>query len=196
MLIALEGSSPTIRGENNRKYYVWEAYQTTKETPDKLYEPGPAAISWGFSGINIRTMADAATGYIKSHSSSIFLIGWSRGAAACIQTALDLKRVNYGRNIEAMFLFDAVDQDGSTGDFLNFVPDNVENCYHAMAVGKSRFDRMLFPTCGKTFAPSVNFVKKDFNTSHGGVAGTEGGAKGDDGSHAWMWRYMRHHRLV
>ena len=33
MLVCLEGSSPTIFGENNYKYYVWEAYLTTRETP-------------------------------------------------------------------------------------------------------------------------------------------------------------------
>ncbi len=57
MLIALEGSSPTIRGENNYLYYIWEIYQNTLQTT-KRYIEGPAAISWGPSGVNIRTMAD------------------------------------------------------------------------------------------------------------------------------------------
>ncbi len=64
MLVAMEGSSPTILGENNRKYYVWLAYLTTKQNP-ALYIPGPAAISWSFSAINIRTMANEATRFIK-----------------------------------------------------------------------------------------------------------------------------------
>ena len=64
MLIALEGSSPTIRGENNRKYYVWEIYQNTNHAG--IYVPGPAAISWGPSGINIRKMANKATTFIKA----------------------------------------------------------------------------------------------------------------------------------
>lgn len=193
MLVALEGSSPTIRGENNRKYYVWEAYQNTKQAPNRIYVPGPAAISWGPSGINIRKMANKATEFIKGHSGPIFLIGWSRGAAACVQTALDLQRSGYSQNIQALFLFDAVDQDGSTSDFLNFIPGNVVNAYHAIATGKSWMDRQLFPTCARTAAPSVNLVTKDFNTTHGGVAGA---GDTDAGSHEWMWNHLRSHGVV
>jgi pimeloyl-ACP methyl ester carboxylesterase len=194
MLIALEGSSPTIRGENNRKYYVWTAYQTTKQSP-KIYVPGPAAVSWGLSGINIRTMSDQATSLITSNSGPIFLVGWSRGAAACVQVALDLKRAGFNRNIEALFLFDPVDQDGSTGDFLNLVPSNVTNCYRARATDKGGINGILFPTCANNHEAGVNYVTADFNTSHGGIAGTEGAA-GDKGSKAWMWGHMARHGVV
>ena len=186
MLIALEGSSPTIRGENNYKYYVWDVYRDTKELP-KIYKEGPAAISWGPSPINIRKMADAATAFIRGGSGKIFLIGWSRGAAACIQVALDLSRAGYARNIDAMFLFDAVDQDGSTSDFLNFIPGNVVTVYHAVATKKSWTDSKLFPTCGNTADPKVKVVSKNFNTSHGGIAGA---GKNDAGSREWMWGHL------
>ncbi len=195
MLIALEGSSPTIRGENNRKYYVWEAYQTTKQSP-KIYVPGPATVSWSLSGINIRTMADKATQLAKSDSGPIFLIGWSRGGAACIQAALDLKRGGFARKIEAMFLFDPVDQDGSTADFLDTIPSNVENCYRARATKKEGIWGKVFPTCGNKIEAGVNYVSADFNTSHGGIAGTEGGPKGDAGSKGWMWNHMTKHGVV
>lgn len=194
MLVALEGSSPTISGENNYKYYVWDVYRDTLQSP-KIYKEGPAAVSWGPSPINIRKMADAATGFIRRNSGPIFLIGWSRGAAACIQVALDLNRGNYANNIEGMFLFDAVDQDGSTSDFLNYVPGNVTNCYHAIATKKSWADRQLFPTCGRTWHGSVNMVTKNFNTSHGGIAGTAGD-DGDAGSREWMWGHLRRHGVL
>jgi pimeloyl-ACP methyl ester carboxylesterase len=190
MLIALEGSSPTIRGENNRKYYVWEAYQTTSHA--SLYVPGPAAISWGPSPVNIRKMADKATRFINANSGSVFLIGWSRGAAACIQVAHDLKRSG-NTKIEALFLFDAVDQDGSTNSDLNFIPDSVVNAYHAIATDKSWVDGKLFPTCGRTAAAGVNLVARNFHTSHGGIAGAGGS---DAGSKEWMWNYMRTHGVV
>lgn len=192
MLVAMEGSSPTIFGGNNYKYYVWQAYLQTLQTP-KLYIEGPAAVSWGPSGVNIRKMANEATTYIRRNSGPIFLIGWSRGAAACVQVALDLQRSGFERNIEALFLFDAVDQDGSTNDFLNYIPGNVENAYHAIATGKSRGDRILFPTCARVAASSVHHVEKPFNTTHGGVAGA-----GDDdkGSRIWMWTKLRHHGVV
>jgi len=198
MLVALEGSSPTIRGENNFKYYVWQAYQSTKQEP-KTYEKGPAAISWGWSEINIRKMANHACEFIRQNSGEIFLIGWSRGAAACIQVALDLDRLPRGdtlagKTIKAMFLFDAVDQDGSTPDFLNFIPKNVNTVYHAIATKKSWLDRKIFPTCGRTAAPNVNVVSKEFNTSHGGIAGS--GDQGDAGSKDWMWGNMRNEGVM
>ena len=195
MLVAMEGSSPTIRGENNRKYYVWMAYQTTKQSP-KIYIPGPATISWSLSEINVRTMSDDATRFIRANSGPIFLIGWSRGAAACIQIALDLKRSGFNRNIEAMFLFDPVDQDGSTADFLNTIPNNVANCYRARATNKTGIWARVFPTCGNIAETGVNYVPQDFNTSHGGIAGTEGGTRGDAGAGNWMWGNMARHGVI
>lgn len=185
MLVALEGSSPTIFGENNYKYYVWQAYLVTKES-NSIYVPGPAAISISTSGINIAKMADKACSYIRGHSGKVSLIGWSRGAAACIQVAHNLKGTS--NKIDAMFLFDAVDQDTSTNSDLNFIPDSVTNVYHAIATKKSWMDRQIFPTCGKQAANGVSLNKRDFHTSHGGVAGA-----GDDdaGSKLWMWDKLR-----
>lgn len=195
MLIAMEGSSPTILGENNYKYYVWDAYQQTKQS-SKLYIPGPATVSWALSEINIRTMADNATAYIRANEGPIYLVGWSRGGAACVQVALDLKRSGFGRSIDALFLFDPVDQDGSTADFLNTVPGNVTNCYHAEALVKEGIWASVFPTCAKKFESGVNYVPGKFNTTHGGIAGTEGGAKGDGGSGSWMWGCMVLHGVI
>ena len=195
MLGALEGSSPTIFGENNNKYYVWIAYMQTKQG-NKIYIPGPATISTVGSLINIRKMADKAVQFIKGFDSPIHLIGWSRGAAACIQVALDLKRAGYEKKIEAMFLFDPVDQDGSTGDFLNTIPNNVTNCYRARATKKEGIWATIFPTCGNLHEDGVNYVSRDFNTTHGGIAGTEGGTRGDDGAGNWMWTNMATHGVV
>jgi pimeloyl-ACP methyl ester carboxylesterase len=187
MLIALEGSSPTINGENNRKYYVWQAYQLTTQ-PLKIYKEGPAALSFEGSAINIRKMADAATAFIKASavSDKVFLVGWSRGAAACIQVAHDLKRSGAAR-VDAMFLFDAVDQDTSTNSDLNFIPDSVVNVYHAIATKKDWKDKIIFPTCGTVAAQGVNLFAQNFNATHGGIAGS-----GDDaGSRDWMWTRMK-----
>jgi len=59
----------------------------------------------------------------------IFLAGHSRGGAAVIFAAHDLKKM--GVKVEAMFLFDAVNR-----IFDNLrnsdIPDNVKECYHAI----------------------------------------------------------------
>ena len=190
MFIALEGSAPVIEGGNNElrpryeNYYVQRAY---RQAPNpKMYHQGPAAGSFGISQINIRVMADAATAFIRQNSGKIFLIGWSRGAAACIQVAHDLKRAG-NTKIDAMFLFDPVDMDTSTNSDLNFIPDSVINAYHATATQKSNFIN-IFPTCGRNNAAGVNVERGYFNCSHGGIAG---GPDGDAGAGAWMWNFMR-----
>jgi hypothetical protein len=194
MLIGLEGSSPTSAGVNNYKYYVWQAYQETVQRPI-LYKEGPSALSTGWHSINIKTMSDAATIFINGNSGKVCLIGWSRGAAACIQVAHNLNRSSDGKKIDAMFLFDAVDQDTSTSSDLNFIPNSVVNVYHAVATNKSWLDRRIFPTCGLTHGSTVNFVRRDFNVSHGEIAGTAG--KGaDGGSRDWMWNFMSREGVI
>jgi pimeloyl-ACP methyl ester carboxylesterase len=190
MIIALEGSSPTIAGENNYKYYVWDYYLKSVQSP-KIYEPGPATFSMGGSDINIRKMANKATAFINQNQGKIFLIGWSRGAAACIQTAHDLNAS--GKQVDAMFLFDAVDRDTSTSSNLNYIPGNVVSAYHAIATGKNWFWGAIFSTCGKTAAPGVNLVKKEFNVSHGAIAGTE---NNDGGSKDWMEVFLKSEGVI
>jgi len=193
MLIALDGSAkttdPTKYAAEYYNYYVAQAYRSTREA-NKIYVQGPGALSFGISGNNIRKMADKATAFIRSHSDDgrIYLIGWSRGAAACIQVAHDIKRSAGNTKIDALFLFDAVDQDTSTSSDLNFIPDSVGTAYHAIATKKSWLDRRIFPTCGKTAANGVNLVAREFNASHGGIAG---GSDGDAGSQEWMWNHLR-----
>ena len=193
MLIALDGSAkttdPAKYAAEYHNYYVAQCYRATKES-HKIYVQGPGVLSTIFNNINIRKMADKATAFIRANSTDdrIFLIGWSRGAAACIQVAHDLKRGTGNTKISALFLFDAVDQDGSTSSDLNFIPDSVTNAYHAIAIKKNFGDRLLFPTCGKTAASGVNLVKREFNASHGGIAG---GSDGDAGSKDWMWSHLQ-----
>lgn len=193
MLIALDGSAkttdPTKYAAEYYNYYVAQAYRATRES-NKIYVQGPGVLSHSGSGINIRKIADKATQFIRSNSGDgrIYLIGWSRGAAACIQVAHDIKRAAGNTKIDAMFLFDAVDQDTSTSSDLNFIPDSVTNVYHAISTKKNLLDRIIFPTCGKTAANGVNLVKREFNATHGGIAG---GSGGDAGSQEWMWNYMR-----
>ncbi|MCY7346336.1 MAG: hypothetical protein LH614_08975 [Pyrinomonadaceae bacterium] len=189
MFIALEGSAPTISGGNTelnvdyKDYYVQKALGLAGDP--KMYHRGPAAGSFGISMINVRKMATAATIFIAANSGKVFMVGWSRGAAACIQTAHDLKRSG-GKKIDAMFLFDPVDMDSSTDDNLDFIPDSVISVYHATATQKNRWVN-IFPTCGKTQASGVNAVRGYFNTSHSGIAG---GPDGDAGSWRWMHTYM------
>ena len=191
MLIAMEGSSPTISGENNYKYYVWNIYQQTSQAP-KTYIEGPATFSMTGSPVNIRTMSDEATAFASGHEGELYLVGWSRGAAACVQVAHDLN-TQAGREIDAMFLFDAVDQDTSTDLFLNFIPGNVKNAYHAIATDKNWFWSRIFPTCAQEAAHGVNLVAQRFHATHGGIAGA---GDSDGGSWGWMRDHLSRHGVL
>lgn len=60
----------------------------------------------------------------------IFLAGHSRGGAAVIRIAEMLKEIKI--EVEAMFLFDAVDRIVSLTQGTSDVPSNVKKCYHAL----------------------------------------------------------------
>ena len=51
----------------------------------------------------------------------------------------------------------------------------------------------IFSTCGKTAAPGVNLVKREFNVSHGAIAGTE---SNDGGSKTWMENFLRSEGVI
>lgn len=197
MLIALEGSAPTIEGGVNdlrksyAKYYVQKTYNMVGSP--KFYHQGPAAGSISISMINIRIMADAAVRFINANEGKVFMVGWSRGAAACIQAAHNLKNSG-GKKIDAMFLFDPVDMDTSTSSDLNFIPDSVISAYHATATKKNKIFN-IFPTCGKRNDPAVNVRRGYFDVSHGQIAGSDG-TQGDGGSWKWMEDHMKAEGLI
>ena len=107
MLIALDGSAKTTDPKKYAaeyfNYYVAQAYRATKEN-NSIYVQGPGAISTSLNSNNIRKMADKATAFIRSNSGDnrVYLIGWSRGAAACIQVAWDIKRSNTTSKISGL----------------------------------------------------------------------------------------------
>lgn len=94
------------------------------------YWRGPTLSGWGTADI-ARAVAEAVLEWKTSPQAGekIFLAGHSRGGAAAIFAAQALVKNHV--EIEAMFLFDAVDRT------LNFrsaqtVPANVRYCYHAL----------------------------------------------------------------
>jgi hypothetical protein len=97
---------------------------------------------------------------------NLFMTGYSRGGAIVIDTARLLARHNI--QIEAMFLFDAVDRN----PFLvgGEIPSNVRYCYHAMRDPASA-SRESFGNCGTTAAAGVLLKTQYFMTTHGGMGG-------------------------
>lgn len=60
----------------------------------------------------------------------IYLVGYSRGGLACVELAETLQKRDY--NVEAMYLFDAVNMTAWPLLRGYVIPKNVKKCYHAM----------------------------------------------------------------
>jgi len=149
----------------------------------------------------------------------IFLTGYSRGGATVIDVARRLER--QGLQVEAMFLFDAVDQSAVLEG--GAIPNNVRICYHAMR-NPITSSRESFGNCGTRATRPRGLISRWFVTTHGGMGGVpwraagvpeggvttinEGGtdqattvtpaaeATGMHGVESWMWPHLRSHRVV
>lgn len=94
------------------------------------YWRGPTFSGWETTDIADNVVA-AVVQWRKAASDSekLFLAGHSRGGAAVIFAAKILKA--HGIEIEAMFLFDAVDRTLNIRS-ANAIPENVRHCFHAL----------------------------------------------------------------
>lgn len=94
------------------------------------YWRGPSLMGWETTDI-ARFVTDAIIKWkgASKGDQKLFLAGHSRGGAAAIFVAQALK--SRGIEIDAMFLFDAVDR---TLNFRSaeYIPGNVRQCYHAI----------------------------------------------------------------
>ena len=100
----------------------------------------------------------------------LFMTGYSRGGAIVLHAARLL--ISHGINVDAMFLFDAVDRN----PFMEAeqIPSNVRHCYHAMR-DPAGGSRESFGNCGTSAATGVIFKRRHFMTTHGGMGGVPWG---------------------
>lgn len=106
-------------------------------------------------------------------SEPIFLIGYSRGGATVIDTAVILKK--HGIPVEAMFLFDAVTRSAWLSGAV--IPSNVKVCYHAMRDPDAR-SRRSFGNSKAQPEAGVIYEKKIAFTTHAGMGGVPWGESG------------------
>lgn len=103
----------------------------------------------------------------------LFLGGFSRGGAAAIVVAHKLKAD--GKNVQEMFLFDAVDRSfWMDNDKTKVIPSNVRAAFHAVRHPASK-SRVTFGNCGMQ-GTNGNLGIEYFMTTHGGVGGWPNGA--------------------
>lgn len=140
---------------------------TYSKEPCRRYIRGPASC-----GLDCRALTDQVLEAVKEflprdNRRGIFLTGYSRGAAICVQAARDI--IQLGHEVKALFLFDAVDRsiqiDGDP------IPYNVRNVYHAFRDPKAG-SRDWFGNCAtQTEGPATQLIKKMFFATHSGMGG-------------------------
>lgn len=111
---------------------------------------------------------------------TVFLGGYSRGAATVVHVAALLERE--GITVDAMFLFDAVDRSPWIGDSLpdgnvDVVPANVLRTYHARRDPHGE-SRMSFDSTATRAARPHSYEQEFFMTTHGGMGGVPFGYTG------------------
>lgn len=174
MLIGIEGTGSQTWGQTDlRRTFV-------RRVLDQAAGP-----SWYFIGPNLMgsdgpAIMDGAWAILQNYarkralSEPIHLVGYSRGAAYCIELCyrmLDLPVER--RRINTLILFDAVDRQPNIR--ADQIPANVDACFHAYRdprVGS----RNYFKNCGLYRSQSnaiarFRFEKQPFMATHGGMGG-------------------------
>ncbi len=95
------------------------------------YWRGPTTLGRETAGIADEVLEAVLSWRRLPHrSAKLFLAGHSRGGAAVIYVAHALNK--RGIDVDAMFLFDAVNRTGNLFRDADTVPGNVAHCYHAV----------------------------------------------------------------
>ena len=86
---------------------------------------------------------DALARNFEEGDRDVDIVGFSRGAALALHFANEVDEEQRGAPIRFLGLWDTVASFGVPGDNLNIgwhltLPDNVQNCYHAMALDERR----------------------------------------------------------
>ncbi|MBI1358071.1 MAG: LysM peptidoglycan-binding domain-containing protein [Acidobacteria bacterium] len=141
------------------------------------YDRGP-----GLLGIETGGLAHSAVNHVvrywDSSVSKVFLAGFSRGAAAVIESAKILK--GYGIPVECLILFDPVDRSyvGGVGGWSLLsgsdtpIVSTVKHCIKVLRHPASA-SRESFGNCGSRFeSPNTKIYPLLVPATHGGVGGT------------------------
>lgn len=107
----------------------------------------------------------------------LFLTGYSRGGAAVIEAAYQLKARNVP--VHALLLFDAVDR-STLDDRVDVIPDNVRFCFHAVRADSAE-SREVFGNCGRRKDGNVVYLERSFHCTHGAMGGCPWTEAGEDG---------------
>lgn len=130
MLFVVDGTGPASREEYDREMANGFCRRLQDQAGGRYWR-GPTVLGHETVGIAEEVVAavlEARQG--PRAAEALFLAGHSRGGAAVIFAAQELRRHKVA--VEAMFLYDAVDRTFNNRRDADVVPGNVRLCYHAM----------------------------------------------------------------
>ena len=142
------------------------------------HKPASYFIGPNNPGSDGRTIMDGAFQTLSNggHNKPIILVGYSRGAAYCLELC---KR--WMGTIDVLVMFDAVARQADT-EIPDKVPGNVALCFHAYRDPRTG-SRYFFGNVGLSVeSRSTQFHKKMFYGSHGAIGGTWYDAAADEGT--------------
>lgn len=174
MIIGIEGTGSQGWGQLNlRRTFV---RRVLNQSPDnqRYFFIGPNLM-----GTDGSTIIDGAWEVLKRGAQQnpqvpIHLVGYSRGAAYCIELAYRMLDLPVERRmVDTLILFDAVDRQPNIR--ADKIPANVRRCFHAYRDPRAA-SRNYFKNCGlylSSVAAKINlpFEKHPFRATHGGMGG-------------------------
>jgi hypothetical protein len=136
------------------------------------YYRGPSNL-----GLETRELALRAlqhVGQLYTPERAVVLAGYSRGAAAVIETAWELSRYS-SIPVHCMILFDSVDRAFDVGGFIadRQIAKNVKHCIHAIR-DEATGSRSWFGGCGTKIQDetATQYKFRHFYGTHGAMGGT------------------------
>src|SRR5437870_5057986 len=133
ILICVDGTGP--RSTEAYRWHVLNSFVSRifrKFPGRKLYFRGPDWTDLGWRQIPPDTLCTRIKEMLAVAPGPVFMAGWSRGGATLINASalLNAKEKQDKVQVEALFLFDAVDR-GPRLEARVITP-NVQYCYHAV----------------------------------------------------------------
>lgn len=172
MLIVIDGTGPTDEAEYSRDMqnsFLHQIIECGRDSYKKYYR-GPTLLGTEVYSIARSVVSDIKEQYLQQSDKKVFLAGYSRGGAVCVEVAQLLKANKWSKDliINCMALFDAVDRDILTETSL--IPENVENAFHAMRDPDIE-SRWYFGNCATSHVNPSRLISKRFRCTHAGMGG-------------------------
>lgn len=177
MIIGIEGTgSQSWQNGDMTRSFVRRVLERTSIRP-RYYFIGPS--NDGLDGDNI---IKGACQLVMRSSDPITLVGYSRGAAYCMEVCARLLRWHWRPDptVETLVMFDAVSRQGDI-DLPEKIPANVRRCFHAYRDPRAG-SRYWFQNVGLAVENPHNtkMEKAMFHGSHGAMGGTFYDAKNEE----------------